>query len=98
MCIYIYLTLLVLSCSVGLNEEECSGRSRGECDCGQCTCYIQEELLRIVQALLVIHVMLQAWYTVNVYDRLLFCPSANALYTYVRPLVECACLCISTLE
>ena len=29
--------------------EECSGRERGECDCGECTCYIQEELLRTVR-------------------------------------------------
>ena len=28
--------------------EECSGRGRGECDCGQCVCHVQEELLRTV--------------------------------------------------
>ena len=66
-CAHVCLTLLVLigrmklvqfSCRVGLNDEECSGRSRGECNCGKCTCYIQEELLRTVQALLIMHVML----------------------------------------
>jgi hypothetical protein len=34
------------SCGPGLNGEECSGSSRGDCECGTCNCYVQEELLR----------------------------------------------------
>ena len=37
-----------VSCSNGLKGLECSGPSRGECDCGTCKCFVQEEHLRTV--------------------------------------------------
>jgi hypothetical protein len=34
------------TCKTEEVTEECSGRKRGECDCGQCACYVQDQLLR----------------------------------------------------
>ena len=40
--------LSINSTSIGLGGLECSGLSRGVCDCGDCQCFVQEELLSTV--------------------------------------------------
>ena len=46
-CSAILLSLcsILVGCRPGLNNEECSGRKRGECQCGKCVCHVQEDLL-----------------------------------------------------
>ena len=44
----VYTSMCVTPCRAEGVDEECSGRERGECDCGKCACYVQDTLLRTV--------------------------------------------------
>ena len=47
-CMILTNTLFLKMNSLGVDGLECSGPSHGVCDCGDCQCFIQEELLASV--------------------------------------------------